>query len=818
MADVTLTNTPDNYTDPEGQSNRIFGLDGDDTLRGGDGHDTLIGGAGNDFLIGGSGKDVFDGRAVGTARDFDTVIYLGEGGSLGVVVNLATGKGTDTFGNTDTYIMIEEVRGSSFADRLTGGNVANDFFEAFAGMAGADTIDGGSGFDELRYDRDSMNGGGSGVTVNFATGLAIDGFGFTDTFSNMEGVRGTAFGDRFTGNASGQSFSGLAGNDTIDGGDGYDEVRYDRDAAYLGGGAASVDLELGTATDGFGNTDTLTSIEVVRGTAFADSITGSTRNGITGEFFYGLAGNDTIRGSSQEEDYHEVRYDRDEAAGGTGAVNINLRLGTATDGFGNTDRLIDIDAAQGTRFADTFRGGDAERRLFDAFSGLAGKDTINGGGGLDEARYDRDEDFGGTAAITANLATGLVTDGFGNTDRLISVEAVRGTSRADTLIGGNTASDAYEGFTGLAGRDTITGGSGFDEVRYYNDAVNGGTAGITANLSTGRVTDGFGDIDQISGIEAVQGSNFADRMTGDGNDNRFTGLGGNDTISGGAGSDTIRYENDDLYGATTGVSVNLATGTATDGFGDTDTFTSIENAIGSIFSDDITGSSAANALSGEGGADSLYGGGGIDTLDGGAGADDLYGGNGADALIGGDGIDYARYDDANYGNLVINLGNPGANNGAAKGDTYTGIEGIVGGAGNDTVTGDAARNYLQGGGGVDTIDGLGGNDVLTGGSGARDNFRFTTALGASNVDSISDFEHGTDKIVLSQAVFAGIGATLDASEFGGAADPNNYIIYNQGTGKLFYDAGGSAAGPGPVLFATVAAGTILDAGDFLMIA
>jgi serralysin len=136
----------------------------------------------------------------------------------------------------------------------------------------------------------------------------------------------------------------------------------------------------------------------------------------------------------------------------------------------------------------------------------------------------------------------------------------------------------------------------------------------------------------------------------------------------------------------------------------------IENAYGGSGNDQINGNDAANWLQGRNG---------LDTLNGGNGGDNLWGGNGADSHIGGDdaGVDYARYDDANYGNLVIRLDNAALNTGAAAGDTYTGIEGLVGGLGNDTIFGNTANNYLFGGGGTDLVYGGTGNDYLDGGNG-----------------------------------------------------------------------------------------------------
>src|SRR5438128_1039782 len=45
-------------------------------------------------------------------------------------------------------------------------------------------------------------------------------------------------------------------------------------------------------------------------------------------------------------------------------------------------------------------------------------------------------------------------------------------------------------------------------------------------------------------------------------------------------------------------------------------------------------------------------------------------------------------------------------------------EEVIGGAGNDTMTGSAADDFLGGGAGADSLVGNGGNDQLTGSSGA----------------------------------------------------------------------------------------------------
>ena len=70
-------------------------------------------------------------------------------------------------------------------------------------------------------------------------------------------------------------------------------------------------------------------------------------------------------------------------------------------------------------------------------------------------------------------------------------------------------------------------------------------------------------------------------------------------IDGRGGSDTVSY---DL--SARGQLINLAGGAAADGIV-TDTFSSIENAIGSAFDDIIVSSYAANRIDGRGGSDTV---------------------------------------------------------------------------------------------------------------------------------------------------------------------------------------------------------------------
>ena len=214
---------------------RLIGGAGDDELFGGDGDDTLRGDLGFDYILPGAGTDLVDGGADGTQVSYDDAAGA-------VTINLETNTVNEAAGTTVTLINVFSVRGSAYGDSMIG-SAAN---ETFMGLGGNDTIDGGDGIDLVRYDRDFRYGGIDAVVVDLSLGTATDGFGNTDSLSNIENVRGTALGDFITGYAQDNQLDGRDGDDTLDGGAGDDR---------LIGGAGNDSLVGGDGRDDMGGVD-----------------------------------------------------------------------------------------------------------------------------------------------------------------------------------------------------------------------------------------------------------------------------------------------------------------------------------------------------------------------------------------------------------------------------------------------------------------------------------------------------------------------------------------------------------------------------------
>ncbi len=231
----------------------------------------------------------------------------------------------------------------------------------------------------------------------------------------------------------------------------------------------------------------------------------------------------------------------------------------------------------------------------------------------------------------------------------------------------------------------------------------------------------------------------------------------------------------------------------------------IENAVGGSGNDKITGNAADNVLDG---------GGGKDTLDGGAGNDTLMGGSGADTLKGGAGFDWVSYAAAASAVSVDLV--TGGKAGDALGDQYVGVEGVIGSAFGDTISGDAAANVLQGGAGGDALAAGAGADTLYGGDGA-DTFAFKTLK--DGADTLADFVSGEDRILITGKAFKLTPGELDESHFVvGPTALHKYaeFVFDPATHALWFDPDGSAK-KAPVLIDMLPATPSLSAHDLFIV-
>ena len=678
----TVTGDASVGTDTLEVVDRIFGSAFADTYLADDqqnGHFTSFnvfeGGAGNDTITGnGRTRAQYTQATGGVTVDFSAGTAIGD-----------ASVGTDTLSN------VTRVRSSSSADTLLGTDETD--FEEFQGRGGNDVIDGRGGVsDQVRYD------GPTGATVNLSTGVAIDGFGGTDTISGIERIRASSHDDVLTGDANDNRFTPQAGADTIDGGAGIDTVSYDTTFNEPNVGV-TVNLTTGLATDAGGSTDTLTSIENIVGTDFNDTITGSSdANSLSGQdgvdTFIGSAGNDILRGSSNTEDF-STNYSVVDYSSGTLGLTVtgSSSSATATSGVFGTDTLFNIDAVIGGSGADNFSATSIE------FEGLGGNDTFTN---VQRVRYDNS-----TSGVTVSLATGIAFDGFGGTDSLAGDGLDISGSAFNDIITGSGTNTTIENLRGGAGNDVINGGTqgaaGLDQASYFEDPN-----GVIVNLSTGVGFDGYGDVDTLSNIERLSGSQFSDNLTGDANNNELQGNFGADFIDGGAGSDTATF----LFRNGEGVTANLTTGRAIDGSGATDTLVSIENLRGTSGNDTLTGDS------------------GVNTIDSGRGTDIVFASAGNDLLIGGFGgsssSEFNQFDySAGSTALTVNLGVSDAFGTATSAEFGTDViqvaDRIIGGTGNDVFT--AGTLHSGNFGTFIAFEGLGGDDTITGNGNTRVEYR-----------------------------------------------------------------------------------------------
>jgi Ca2+-binding RTX toxin-like protein len=768
-----------------GEEQLLMATGGDDYLYGTTGADSISGQAGNDVIYGYANGSVplsEDGPDQLYGDDGNDTIYGGTGNDV-----IYGGDGDDVLsaGPDKTYL--------------------GDYdFGTGPGQGGAgapsDYIYGGAGDDTLlvRYKgivnlATSEALGISCVIDNGTVQVTIDGIYKGEYATSIERleltsgdkadtVTGTNGDDILDTGAGDDIIKTLAGDDivtkssgmlSIDGGDDIDRLNLDRsaDTAKVSFFGSTGSLFVGGASSG--SALNFENFQVSGGSA-DDTLTGSNAGW---NLLAGNGGNDTLIGGSNA-DTLIGSAGNDYLAGHEGADSITGGEGIDKIDAGDGDDEVYMNLIDDVEVGETYIGGTGTDTLHIDFYGI-----------------------GSTFDLSKVTITGFETIdpvGYNLTPYAVKMTVAQITQFEEIILG----SSVYNKIT-IQLTDNTKVDFGGEALSFYRLQLADG--GQTADFR-GATADSFAvntmpEVLGGRGDDIIYGRNEANRIFiasgGLGNDtfiggasgSTFNGGGGNDKMTGGSSvSDTVSFA-----GATTKVTVDLSIIKAQNTGQGTDTITGFENASGGDHDDRLLGSSVKNVLSG------------------GLGNDFLQGGAGADMLYGGGGLDTASYQGSKAG-VMVTLGSFGftvATGGDAQGDTGSQIENLLGSSKNDVLSGNTFANVLDGGA---------GKDKLTGDQGA-DDFMFDTALNArTNVDTITDFEHGIDDISLSKKLFDVFGTKVDTAELRlgtVAKDRNDFLIYDKKTGDLFYDADGSGKGHA-IQFAELSGHVTLNAGDFML--
>ncbi|WCM18705.1 hypothetical protein NDK50_14810 [Paraburkholderia bryophila] len=765
----------------------LEGTGANDTLYGGQTaiatgyNDTLIdaglmeAGAGSSMLIGWANGATLIGSNTGasiasygnaltysyTAADITTTDTLS---SIGLVVNLGNGTasgGTITYSDIDYYggttVLAHSVYANAGVDTLVDISVAQatSTGETLIGGAGlttlisdlqGNTLISGTGRTVAYFAQSGMNvelgaagqsgeasisPEGSDTLINFGKfpGTVQDvlvGIRTVDLVGNNGYVDGSSAGDNMletsgssetlASQGTGNTLLASGSHDTLSG-SGNDLMQITGGASdTLASGGNSVLEDLG----GSGAYDTLVA-------SHNDTLVDETGNAV----LIGGFNSDTLIGSG-------TRTQADFLASGSGTV-VNLASGIATDGRGDADTLVGINAAYvsggtSTTLIGSNTGGDylwgagadttviaagSENTLVGGrFSTLVSSST--GGNTLTTgtARVNRSAGaaFYSESFMTVNLATG-VASGYGRmNDTLIGINEAEVAGQDETLIGGTgTTTLGTTLASAMVGGSTLIAGTGTTEVLYAGN-------GDVVNLATGVVSSLNSANDTLVGTYAIGGvSGRNDVMIGGAGSVSLVSTGSVDTLIGGGGTTTFSSN----FGGNTLIA---GTGLAALDYNVTDGFVNLATGMaeGTAGSDMLEGAFTEVIMQGT-----------YDTVSGSTGGGDFLEVAGNDSTVVASGSSNVL-DDYQTGTATLVSGNVGSNTLIGSVDSQASqmllpLGGTVAEYTGANVTVNLTTQRATAGGATDTLTGIGiaeaggAHDTLIGGG---------TLIGGTNSDTL----------------------------------------------------------------------------------
>jgi Ca2+-binding RTX toxin-like protein len=323
-------------------------------------------------------------------------------------------------------------------------------------------------------------------------------------------------------------------------------------------------------------------------------------------------------------------------------------------------------------------------------------------------------------------------------------------------------------------------------------------------------SSGGGEDDEINGAQG------RDRLVGGAGDDRLFGRGGDDTLDGGTGADYMNGGPGSDRIIVDDAGDRVAESRKWDGHDTVES--SVDFRMGRKHIEDLELTGDARLGAGNGLTNRITGNDADNVLDGGKNNDTLIGGLGDDRYLiraPGDtavekfdeGVDevlafrsYAL--EAHIEKLFMQT--------VYTKDGDPAIFNAIGNGVDNTIVGTPFANFIIGREGRDTLKGQAGADT----------FVFDRAIGPDNVDRIIDFNVNEaaegDILFMKGSVFGGMAAgALDAGQFvaGTAAqDANDRFLFDQGSGRLWFDADGAGAGD-QVLIATFEQDASVSAAD-----